>query len=304
MKTLIILLFLLLDQLVAMAQIVTFANTSSAFFSNQIFVDGVSGSDITGNGTVNYPYLTITNAVQQDITTFNNTNTIVIERGTFSGTQIICTNNSSFYIYSGVVFSAAYFSCNALTNTSVTIIGGAVFNGTYALTFGGTACSNVVINLGSTYAPIGFLGSANVIDGGGAGLEQQITINSYANIITNTTFLLANLSSFTNNSYIHITGFNSTSAKFFSNAPNTIAYPYTGGCTIQLTFPSFALTGNAGNTWNSYCRVILDPMIFSFASAPTATTTNEYLICRAVEFPTWPTNMVPNNIQTNATFSP
>jgi len=281
----------------------------NGIFANQIFVDGVSGSDITGNGTITAPYLTITNAQAVDITSYNNLYTIVVERGIFdykNQDTVHLTNNSSMYFYSGVVITNTSFGVYNCTN-AVMSVSGALSLYSSALSISGS--SNVTINIGSPNAPL------QQISGGGLLISDNTTINGDCQNISVSIFvnsfsagLMFHTRQFTNSAF-HVTAYYPSTVLSFASyqSGNLATYPYTNDETLEITCPQITSTGSATSTWQSlYCKLILDPMVFICSTYPSVSQTNILLVARDVEFTTWPTNLLlnsPPNLFTN-TFWP
>ncbi len=293
-------------------------NSYNPIFANQIFVDGVSGSDITGNGSVTAPYLTITNAQAVDISNYNNLYTIVVERGVFNnnGIPFLLTNNSSFYFYSGTVITNGFFLVFNVTNSSVSVVGGVTIyaNSSEAVAFYNT--SNVFTTFGTYGNPINYVsGSASGVIGNyaGTGTSQSDTASITINSIFTTSIMGGSgvtVENFTN-SFIHLTllnpsTFTGTLVPFTSNA--NVTYPYTNDLILQITCPQLISTYNnfLKLMGDGYAKIILDPMQFVNSSYPSVSNTNVLLVARDVEFSIWPTNLLlnsPPNLYTN-TFWP
>lgn len=282
-------------------------NQYNAAFANQIFVDGVAGSDITGNGTITAPYMTITNAQAVDIASYNNLYTVVVERGFYDlkSQSILLTNNSSMYFYSGVVLTNTYFLIAGVSNSTITVQG--ALNMYPGLANNG-ACyfntdSNVVVNFGTPQAPINYLsqsvGTFGIFDGIStpAG-NQSIQFNAYFNsFLSPLSSCGANRTKGFTNSTFHITAYQPSGGSYFL-AQGTAAlgnYPYTNAFTVQLTCPQFTYTGAASYLYQPYAKVILDPMVFITSAYPSVSQTNMVMVLRNVEMTTWPTNLLLNN---------
>jgi hypothetical protein len=269
----------------------------------------VSGSDITGNGTVNAPYLTITNAQAIDIANYNNLYTIVVERGIFdykNANSLLLTNNSSMYFYAGVVVTNTSFGIFQLTNTTVTV------SGSLTMYPGGidvSQCSNVVANIGLPNAPMNYFGAPGsflIYDNASTlGDAQNIYVNMFVNSFSAS--LMYHTKQFTN-SVFHVTAYYPSTMQASANGQsgNLATYPYTNNETFEITCPQITCPGSAANLWYGYYKLILDPMVFICSTYPSVSQTNILLVARDVEFTTWPTNLLlnsPPNLFTN-TFWP